>query len=216
MYIRIKICGVTSREAARAAVCAGVDAIGFVFSESPHQVTPAQAAAICKEEIPPWVQRFAVFRHPLREQVEPVLAEFTPHYVQIEMEVGESFELPAGVRLMPVFRDGHDLLERMRPHLVNGRRYKPRLHLETSEDHGEQWSRASRVARSCRLTLAGGLHPENVQEAIVQVQPYCVDVSSGVESSPGVKDSQKIAEFVRAAWAGVQILVKRRRREMSG
>ncbi len=202
---------------ARAAVVSGVDAVGFVFSESPRQITPARAAAICKEEIPPWVQRFAVFRRPTPEEVERTLAEFTPHFVQTEVPDGKSIPLPPAVSLVPVFHDGPDLSERLAQHLGKSNQSDSMIHLENPGRGGQgirvDWNRASVAACHCRLVLAGGLNPQNVQEAVLQVRPFGVDVSSGVESSPGVKDPERIAAFIRAAHAGAQELEKLRRKE---
>ena len=200
MRPRVKICGLTSRAAVEAAVGADVDAIGFVFAESPRRVEPA-AAAEWTESVPERVARVAVFHHPTRRAVEEVLDRVRPDWVQTDAEDLPRLGLPAAVRVLPVFRDlsgvegSFDGFRR-----ASGAR-RPRVMFEGARSgRGERpdWERAAALARSSRLVLAGGLSPENVGEAIRAVRPYAVDVSSGVESGPGVKDPDRIRAFVGA------------------
>ncbi len=192
--VRIKICGVTDGLSAAAAATAGVDAVGFVFTDSPRRLKPAEASRIAAD-LPPDIERVAVFRLANLDDVRRVLDEFAGATVQTEPQADLVAAL--GSRLLPVLHDGDGLDEKAAvvplglPVLLEaagrgGRGIRP------------DWSRASRLARQRRTMLAGGLHADNVLEAIRAVRPWGVDVSSGVETSPGVKSPDLIAGFVRA------------------
>lgn len=176
-----------------AAVMAGADAIGFVFAESPRRLSPREAARIAAE-LPTDVERVAVFRLPSLDDVYRVLDEFSGITVQAEPDA--DLIATFGSQLLPVLHDSEELEDEaaMVPSEL------PIL-LEAAGSGGSgmqpDWSRASRLARHRRLMLAGGLRARNVLEAIRIVQPWGVDVSSGVETSPGVKSPDLIAEFVQ-------------------
>lgn len=178
---------------AAAAVMAGADAIGFVFAESPRRLSPREAARIAAE-LPTDVERVAVFRLPSLDDVYRVLDEFSGITVQAEPDA--DLIATFGSQLLPVLHDSEELEDEaaMVPSEL------PIL-LEAAGSGGSgmqpDWSRASRLARHRRLMLAGGLRARNVLEAIRIVQPWGVDVSSGVETSPGVKSPDLIAEFVQ-------------------
>lgn len=191
MSVHVKICGITDLDAAVAAVEAGADAVGFVFADSVRQVTPRFAAEI-SAELPGRVERFAVFLRPFDPEVAGVLGEFNADIVQADHGSVRSLE---DARWLPVFREGDSrLLEDYLEGTVN-RRF---MFEGRRSGVGEKvdWETASRHALQGRMTLAGGLTPENVSEAIRVVRPFGVDVSSGVESQPGVKDPSKIRDFV--------------------
>src|SRR5487761_2031973 len=186
----IKICGITSADAVTAAAEAQVDAIGFVFAPSPRQVTPGQAAQLAALA-PPGILRIAVSQHPLQMKVDEICRILKPDYFQTDVEDLRELRIPAHVKLLPVVRFG-----RKTPHPLPGR-----IVFEgPTSGIGEvaDWGRAAELARQTELILAGGLSPQNVAEAIRAVRPFGVDVSSGVEEVPGVKDPQKIFQFVRA------------------
>ncbi|MDE1922693.1 MAG: phosphoribosylanthranilate isomerase [Gammaproteobacteria bacterium] len=186
----IKICGITSADAVTAAVEAQVDAIGFVFAPSPRQVTPGQAAQLAALA-PPGILRIAVSQHPLQMKVDEICRILKPDYFQTDVEDLRELRIPAHVKLLPVVRFG-----RKTPHPLPARM----LFEGPTSGIGEvaDWGRAAELARQTELILAGGLTPQNVAEAIRAVRPFGVDVSSGVEDVPGVKDPQKIFQFVRA------------------
>jgi phosphoribosylanthranilate isomerase len=170
----------TSADAIAAAAEAKVDAIGFVFAPSPRQVTPGQAAQLAALA-PPGILRIAVAQHPLQMKVDEICRILKPDYFQTDVEDLRELKIPAHVKVLPVVRFGR----------------------KTSSGIGElaDWGRAAELARQTEVILAGGLTPQNVGEAIQAVRPFGVDVSSGVEDVPGVKDPAKIHEFVRAARA---------------
>jgi phosphoribosylanthranilate isomerase len=188
----IKICGMTDEQAVSAALAADVDAIGFVFAPSVRRIAPQIAVKLA---VPARgkVLCVAVTQHPDAELLKRILEVFKPDVLQTDATDLASIVLPSGVAAWPVVRGS-----------ANGATPATRVLFEgprSGTGKVADWSAARHLARSCELILAGGLAPGNVAEAIGNVQPFGVDVSSGVESQPGKKDPQLIAEFVRAARA---------------
>jgi phosphoribosylanthranilate isomerase len=194
----LKICGMTSPEAVSAALGAQVDAIGFVFAPSPRELQPQHAAqlaapargrALC----------IAVTQHPSQALIEQILAEFAPDVLQTDLDDLAGLRLPANLSVLPVVRGA----------LARARAVPQRLLFEgprSGSGGAADWQQAMLLARATQLILAGGLTAANVAAAIQTVRPFGVDVSSGVESSPGRKSPQRIVEFVqaaRAAFAGI-------------
>jgi phosphoribosylanthranilate isomerase len=195
----IKICGLTTEAGVDAAVRARVDAIGFVFAPSKRRITPQRAQELSRA-IPASIARVAVFQHPDQTLVDEVCAVVRPDFIQTDIEDLDALRLPDNVRVNPVVRSGRALPATLPTRIV----YEgPVSGTGTTVD----WSEASRVARRTKLILAGGLNPENVAEAIRLVNPYGVDVSSGVEASPGIKDPALILRFVSAAREAQDVLV---------
>ncbi len=194
----VKICGLRTADSVRAAIEAGADAVGFVFAPSPRRVTPEDAADL-SALVPAGILRVAVMRHPLPEEWEEIATLVRPDWLQTEARDFEALRLPAGTGALPVYRDmpGLDTAAIAR---------EDRALFEAAASGAGQtpdWERARALAVVTRLVLAGGLHPDNVAEAIRRVRPWGVDVSSGVEAERGVKDAQKIAAFI-AAVRGVE------------
>ncbi len=194
----IKICGITSADAVAAAAEAQVDAVGFVFAPSPRQVTPGQAAQLAAL-VPAGILRIAVAQHPLQIKVDEICRTLKPDYFQTDVEDLRELKIPPHIKLLPVVRFG-----RKTPHPLP----KRMLFEGPTSGIGElaDWGRAAELARQTELILAGGLSADNVAEAIEAVRPFGVDVSSGVEGSPGIKDPQKVLEFVRAVRAAAASL----------
>ncbi len=192
----VKVCGLNSVESVQAAVDAGADAVGFVFAESPRKVTPEQAVEITKN-LPSSVARVAVMLHPTEEEWAPVRDVFKPDWLQTDAEDFTVLNVPEEIGSFPVYRDkeGADF--------DNDDTKWPAFILFEGARSGvgqlPDWDHAAQIAHRTCLMLAGGLNPDNVNEAIIRVHPWGVDVSSGIESSPGVKDPAKIAAFVKAA-----------------
>ena len=189
----IKICGITTADAVSAAAAVQVDAIGFVFAPSPRQVTPGQAAQLAALA-PPGMLRIAVAQHPLQMKVDEICRVLKPDYFQTDVEDLRELRIPAHIKVLPVLRFG-----RKTPSPLPGRV----VFEGPTSGIGElaDWGRAAELARQTELILAGGLNAQNVTEAVQVVRPFGVDVSSGVEHDHGVKDPEKIYEFVRAARA---------------
>ena len=196
----IKICGMRTLEAIDAAVDAGVNAVGFVFHDtSPRNVALKDARAL-QGAVPAGIERVAVFLHPSQALLDAVLAAIEPDWVQTDASDLVALRLPTGQRVLPVLRSG----------AAHAGPLPPRCLFESSSSRsGERadWTAATRIARATELVLAGGLDPSNVGEAVRAVRPFGVDVSSGVESSRGIKDAARIREFIRAARAAGQALV---------
>jgi phosphoribosylanthranilate isomerase len=194
MTMFIKICGITSADAVAAAVAVGVDALGFVFAESPRRVSPIRACELAARA-PASVERIAVTRHPSAALCREIFDVFSPDTLQTDADDFATIRLPTGCAALPVFRDGPA------PRDISP---QTRLLFEGPESGtGEiaDWRTARELAARTRLILAGGLDAANVEEAILAVRPFGVDVSSGVESSPGVKDPGKIEAFVASVRA---------------
>lgn len=189
----VKVCGLTTSEAVAAAVDAGVDAVGFVFAESKRRVTAQQAAALARD-VPAGIARVAVMLHPSQAELDEVWSGFRPDVLQTDIDDLASLQIPSGLQVTPVIRAGREL-----PAVLPARLLFEGPVSGTGET--TDWSAAARLATRTQLILAGGLNPSNVAAAIVTAKPFGVDVSSGVEARPGVKDPQKIYEFVRNARA---------------
>ncbi len=201
MRVRIKICGITDPATAVAASDAGADAVGFVFyPPSPRNLEPDEAADLARH-LSPLVTRVAVFRSPESREIIKVAARFHPHVIQVEPTADVVAAIPDGVAVLPVFHEGPHLEDEVAA-VAAPSGAPPTIVLEAAGTGGRglvpDWDRAARLARSTHLVLAGGLSPDNAADAIRTVRPWGVDVSSGVESSPGIKDPKLIAAFVAA------------------
>jgi phosphoribosylanthranilate isomerase len=194
----VKICGITTVTDARVAIDAGADALGFVFAKSPRQVDISSAIRLMSY-IPAFVTGVAVFRYPTTEEVKMVVSQCAPNLVQAEPTPAVKAALRDRARFLPVFHDGADVLDEVYAY-ARSDGAESRALLEASGRGGSgiapDWNSAARIARVLPLVLAGGLNPDNVREAIRRVRPSAVDVSSGVESAPGVKDPVRVRDFV--------------------
>ena len=194
----IKICGMTDERAVDAALEAGADALGFVFAPSARRVTPARAVMLARAARGRALC-VAVTQHPDPLLLQQVFGEFGPDVLQTDAQDLEGMAVPAGVTAWPVLRalPTAGVSAKLQPGqrmLFEG----PRSGTGKVAD----WSTARLVAARQQLILAGGLAPENVAAAIAQVRPFGVDVSSGVEESPGRKSPDRIRLFVTAALEG--------------
>lgn len=200
--IRVKICGITRPEDARAAAAAGADAIGLVFHPaSPRAVSVAQACAIL-EALPPFVTSVGLFVDAAPETVAGVLARCPLDLLQFH---GDEAPAYCGAFRRPYIKAirmrGPLDLEAVALTYADARgllldAYAPTAAGGTGLTF--DWSLIpGGLARP--LVLAGGLHPGNVAEAVRRVRPYALDVSSGVEAAPGIKDAALIQAFVANA-----------------
>jgi phosphoribosylanthranilate isomerase len=204
---RVKICGITRIEDLRAACDAGVDALGFVFyAKSPRNVSIEQAATLVKA-MPPFVQSVGLFVDAEPAFVQSVLKAAPLDLLQFHggetPEYCRSFARPylKAVRV----REGVDLVKYAtdftdaRALLLDA--YVPGVPGGTGERF--DWSLIS-AGLPKLIVLSGGLTPDNVNEAVKVVQPWAVDVSSGVEAAPGIKDATKVTAFITRARNGCQ------------
>lgn len=204
MSFKIKICGITNQEDAQLAVEAGADALGFVFyAQSPRSIEPSVAKRIIAQ-LPPFVFPVGVFVNHDQETIRNVFDDCGLALAQLHGDESPAFCESLG---RPVLRA---IRLRDRGSLLALAEYKGRMGVRgfvvdafSPEAYGGtgktvDWSLAHEVAKAAPILLAGGLTPTNVQEAVQQVQPYGVDVSSGVEDSPGKKNHEKIRAFTQA------------------
>jgi|SRR5436190_17797802 phosphoribosylanthranilate isomerase len=199
MPVKIKICGITKAADAVAAVDAGAHAVGFMFFEGSRRNISYEAARDIIRDLPPFVSKVGVFVNAARDDVKRALDQTGIDTLQFHGEETPEACRGFGVKTIKAFRvQGKDMLALMP-------RYDVDAWLLDSFVTGSRggtgvtfnWDLAVH-ARSLGtpIMLAGGLNPTNVKQAIEQVQPYAVDVSSGVEATPGKKDPALIAAFV--------------------
>jgi len=202
--VKIKICGITNPYDASMAVELGTDALGFVFAPSPRQVTPEQACHIINN-LPPFVQTVGVFVDECLTRIRDIV-NFCGLEI-IQLHGGESPEFCTA--LMPHVIKGFRLNDSSSLLPIGDYRGKIRAVLLDAYQRGIQggtgktfdWNLAIAAGEfGIPVILSGGLSPSNIQRAIVTVQPYAVDVNSGVEDSPGIKSPflmKKLMEKIR-------------------
>jgi phosphoribosylanthranilate isomerase len=201
--VKIKICGITNLEDARAAIAAGADLLGFNFyRKSARYIEPETARAIVAQIRSDGrvSQLIGVFVNSPLLEVQSILREVDLDRAQLHGD--ESIELVAQVQgfkaLKPQSMDEAE--NHAKTYAVAGEpallidAYRPGEYGGTGQIG--DWSLAAKIARRYPILLAGGLTPDNVLEAIRQVQPWGVDVASGVESTPGRKDAAKMRAFI--------------------
>jgi phosphoribosylanthranilate isomerase len=199
MSTRVKICGITNLADAQAAIAAGADALGFNFYEgSPRHVSMKNAAEISKQ-IPPFVMRAGVFVNADEDLVTRAIAECNLSLLQFHGDETPEFCTQFGLMSMKAFRirDVGSLEELPKfstdAYLLDA--FSPAVRGGTGEKFN--WDLAVEAQKIGKpVFLAGGLTPENVADAVRKVRPFGVDVSSGVESSPGKKEHAKIRAFI--------------------
>ena len=192
MKTLIKICGLSNQESVNVAVQSGADLIGFVFAKtSPRCISPEQASQL-SQSIPGQVKTTAVMLHPSATEVQEVLDRFQPDYLQTDAKDFAYLNLPEGCRPLKVYRD----LPQFNPNEIDP--HELSLFEGKNSGVGElvNTDRAADVVHHAPIILAGGLNPSNVASVLQVVQPQGVDVSSGVESKLGIKDVQKIRDFI--------------------
>lgn len=193
---KVKICGLSTKEAVETAVSAGTDYIGFVFAPSKRQVTLAQAAELAKL-IPSHIQKVGVFVSPSRaemlEAVDKVGLDFAQVHGQVVDKLFENLPC-ASIQAVQVDGDGHvpssqaDYLLFDAPVAGSGQTF--------------DWGQLDTKDLSQPFFIAGGLNEDNVEEAIQHFTPFAVDVSSGVETD-GQKDHEKIRRFIERVKHGI-------------
>jgi phosphoribosylanthranilate isomerase len=209
-HLRVKICGVTGPEEARRVAELGADAVGLNFYfASPRYVDPSRAAAILRE-LPPFVEAVGLFVNVLLREAVAALAPL-PRVRCVQWH-GDHPEPPdaSGYHLVPAFpvRDEASLADITRyldlcrevgrlPAAVLVDAHVPGQYGGTGQK--APWRLLASFRPGVPLVLAGGLTPDNVAEAVRLVRPYAVDVASGVESAPGVKDLDKVRRFIDRA-----------------
>lgn len=201
MSVKVKICGITSVADGVAAAEAGADMIGLMFYErSPRHITLATAAEISRA-LSPFIVKVGVFVNPDEDTVMRAIGDCGVSLLQFHGEEPPEFCTQFGAMSMKAFRvrDAGSLLALPNystdAYLLDA--YSPDAHGGTGAKFN--WDLAIEAKQHGKpIFLAGGLTPENVGEAVRKVQPFGVDVSSGVESAPGQKDHAKLRAFIQA------------------
>jgi len=193
---RVKFCGMTRPADVDAAVALGVDAIGLVLAPASPRYLHLRQAAIIRRRLPPFVQAVALFRNAAAEEVRRAVQELQPDLLQFHGDESPehcaSFGRPY-LRAVPM-KHGADLAEWER-------RFAGAMLLLDAHGAGEAGGQGrafdwGAIRASRPYVLAGGLTPENVGAAVRAVRPHAVDVSSGIEQAPGVKDESKMRRFI--------------------
>jgi phosphoribosylanthranilate isomerase len=202
LSVNVKICGLTNRADAEAAVAAGADWLGFIFAPaSPRCLTVAAVAEIARH-LPAQVVKVGVFVNPPEELVRQAIRECGLGWLQFHGEEPPEFCTRFGARSLKAFRVRDAQFLRVLPDYPTDAWLLDTYAEQQSGGTGQtfNWDLAVAAKQFGKpIVLAGGLTPANVAEAVRQVRPYAVDVSSGVELSPGRKDHAKIAAFIHAA-----------------
>ncbi|WP_430788891.1 phosphoribosylanthranilate isomerase [Virgibacillus flavescens] len=195
----VKICGIMTNEAADTAVNAGTDFIGFVFTPSKRQITADQAASIA-ETVPRHVKKVGVFVNETKEKIVAIAEKAKLDYIQLHGDESAEFAAELPYPIIKAFPATKDKLSQIKNYpcdyyLIDSPFGKSRGGNGTVFD----WMMLKELNLDTnKLILAGGLTPENVQQAINLTNPIGVDVSSGVESE-GSKDLRKISHFIKQA-----------------
>ncbi len=196
---RVKVCGITNERDALWAVELGVDALGFIFAESPRRVYPEVVKRIVSV-LPPFIDRVGVFVNEDRREVEKIARTCSLTSLQFHGEESPSYcQKFKGWKVIKSFRvKDEEVLKEIS-------RYKVDAYLLDTYSIGKRggtgktfdWEIAKKVKGiGVPVILSGGLNPENVVQAIIKVRPYAVDASSGLEKEIGRKDHQKLRNFV--------------------
>lgn len=194
----VKICGVTRAEDAADAVELGAGAIGFIFwPGSPRFIDPHSARAIVRS-VPAFVTTVGVFVNQSPDEVNRIASVAGLGAVQLHgdetPQIAAQIDRPVIKALSQVSEA--DLQDWVDPTLLLIDAHDPKRRGGTGEK--ADWDAAARVARTRRVVLAGGLNAGNIRDAIATVAPFGVDVSSGVETSPGIKDHRKLIDLFEA------------------
>ena len=199
--IKIKICGITNTEDALWAVGLKVDALGFIFAESPRRVEPEIVQEIV-ELLPPFISSVGVFVNEDRKKVEEIAEGCGLTTLQFHGQESPSYCEKFKQKVVKALRiENKDILKKaaqyqnkVDAYLLDT--YSPSKYGGTGKTF--DWRIAKEIKEfGLPIILSGGLNPENIREAISEVEPYGVDVSSGVEERPGKKNLEKLINFVR-------------------
>jgi len=204
--IRIKVCGITRLQDALYAVASGVDALGFIFYRKSARYIDPEEARVIIEQLPPFVDAVGVFVDKEREEVEEILRYCRLGYVQLHGD-----ESPKYVERLVRFTSPCEVIKAIRvgeqTTADDFEAYMPFVKgflLDTFDKEmaggtgkSFDWSIIPRLGIRKPYVLAGGLDPLNITTALQEVHPFGVDVNSGVEVAPGIKDHRLIRDFIR-------------------
>ncbi|MDP8216545.1 MAG: phosphoribosylanthranilate isomerase [Candidatus Kaelpia imicola] len=205
--VRVKFCGITRSSDALAASRLGIHALGFIFvKETPRYISPDNAAEIVNV-LSPMVMRVGIFMNPEISEVENIAGKCRLDIIQLHGEessclcsqIKESYRVIKTLRVksravldeIPKYKDAADaiLLDTFSERAAGG----------TGESFNWEIARDAR-SFGLPIILSGGLNPNNIRDAVKEANPYAVDVSSGIEQSPGVKDQELMGRFIASIW----------------
>ena len=191
MKTLIKICGIKRFDDLKCAIDHGADLIGFVFVKSSPRYIDAKSVASLVRSIPDKIKTVAVMQHATQSGLDSILKDFRPSYIQTDADDFASLNLPTNIKRIKVYREEKSFdfssIDDQSLALLEG----------PVSGSGELVNRAflKEACEKKRLMIAGGLSPDNIQNILEEVNPYGVDVSSGVESERGNKSKEKIIQF---------------------
>jgi phosphoribosylanthranilate isomerase len=204
--VKVKICGITNLEDALTATEAGTDALGFILYSKSKRFIKAKDVRKITLKLPPFILKVGVFVNEDPRNVLEILSYAHLDFAQLHGdETPEECEYVGAHRVIKVFRLKEvSEVEKIKPYI--GKIRAILLDTYSKDSYGGtgktfNWEIAMAVKERFDITviLSGGLNPENVAKAIREVNPYAVDVSSGVETEPGKKDKEKVFQFVKVA-----------------
>ena len=201
MSVRIKFCGFTRAEDAALAAALGVHAIGVVHVPGSKRHVPLEVMPAIRAAVPEHIDLVALFVNPDADTVRATIEAMQPSLLQFHGDETDAFCVQFGmpfIKAMAMGEGAGDIAVRQKAY--------PSAQAFVLDGHapgelggqGECFAWANLPSLDKPIYLAGGLTPENVAEAIATVKPYAVDVSSGIESAPGVKDEMKMREFIKS------------------
>jgi phosphoribosylanthranilate isomerase len=204
MPTRIKICGITRRDDALQAAAAGAHAIGLMFYRKSPRYLAVDQAVLIRRALPPFIAAVAVFMDAEADEVRAVAQQLRPDLLQFHGREPADFCAAFGLPYLKTIP-----MSGLEPAAYAAQYPSAAGFLLDSHGPGEaggsgrafDWTRVP-AGLSAPLILAGGLTPDNVAEAVRRVRPYAVDVSSGVESSPGIKEAGLMQAFVKGVRRG--------------
>ena len=198
--VKVKICGITNIRDALLAIDCGADALGFVFAPSPRQVTPEQVENIVNQ-LPSSICKIGVFVDSELEKVNDIKSRCRLDMVQLHGSESTEYCKALLPNVIKSFQVRDETILKLLPdyevkaYLLDSYHAK----LKGGTGHTFNWTIAQKAKEYGMIILSGGLNPYNIRQAIDTVQPFAVDVSSGVEAAPGKKDPDKLRNFITAA-----------------
>lgn len=196
---KVKVCGVTNLEDALSIAEAGADAIGFIFANSPRQIMPRTAKEI-SQKLPPFIVRIGVFVNSDVKSINDISDFCKLDMVQLHGAEAPEYCLKLKKRIIKAFRVKDEQTLSAIPNYLSDAYLLDSYSKDAPGGTGKtfDWNLAIKAKEFLKpIILAGGLNPENIEEAIQTVKPYGVDLNSGFEVSPGVKDIKKISEAIK-------------------
>jgi len=199
--MRVKICGITRIEDAMEAIKNGVNALGFIFYKKSKRYVEPQKVKEIIEKIPPFVTTVGVFVNEEIEEIKRIVKITKLDLVQLHGEEDEEYidKIKKEVKVLKAFRvKNKNVLEEIKAMNLDSFL----LDAFTKEEYGGtgktfDWEIARESKKLGNVILAGGINENNIEEIIKKIQPYAVDISSGVEVEPGIKDVKKIKNILK-------------------